>query len=454
MERNKLKFKQHLVKQVDAEKGTVTAPIAVLTLDRDSEVVEPKSFEKRFDTFLDNPVVLWAHMWKEPAIGNMVDYELSDETLLATTKFADYEFAKTIESLYMGSFLRAFSVGFIPWEVTKDKRFENQKGDTIIDAELLEYSTVNIPSNREALVKVYGEIKSHIDSKFLPFVDALIEQPIFKSCGHKALYNWDGSLFDDCPICKTEDKKVIPYKDLGGAREEEEWDGQKEITAADVDTLKLICAWYDADNPNVKASYKLPHHKAMGDNVAVWNGVKAAMGALLGARGGVDIPESEREGVYNHLAKHYAHWEKEPPEFKEYADESLVESPDVSLKRRSVKGHFTITGDTDVTNEHCHIYEVLVSKTGAVAGRTWDTFNVEEGEWEWENNHIHIITSLKRCEEEEGHTHSMGISLDAMAVLTEREEEMAQESDSEQKDIPFAILEDEEIWSRILELHW
>jgi predicted nuclease with TOPRIM domain len=37
------------------------------------------------------------------------------------------------------------------------------------------------------------------------------------------------------------------------------------------------------------------------------------MQALLGARGGVDIPEADREAVYKHLANHYKQFEEEPP---------------------------------------------------------------------------------------------------------------------------------------------
>ena len=43
----------------------------------------------------------------------------------------------------------------------------------------------------------------------------------------------------------------------------------------------------------------------------------AAMNALVsGARGGVDIPEKDRRAVYDHLAKHYADFGKEPPDYK------------------------------------------------------------------------------------------------------------------------------------------
>lgn len=39
------------------------------------------------------------------------------------------------------------------------------------------------------------------------------------------------------------------------------------------------------------------------------------MQVLLGARGGVDIPEGDRKDVYLHLARHYEEFEKESPAF-------------------------------------------------------------------------------------------------------------------------------------------
>jgi len=49
------------------------------------------------------------------------------------------------------------------------------------------------------------------------------------------------------------------------------------------------------------------------------------MAALLGARGGVNIPDTDQRGVYDHLAKHYRQFEKEPPEFKMYDEDDNKE---------------------------------------------------------------------------------------------------------------------------------
>lgn len=117
-------------------------------------------------------------------------------------------------------------------------------------------------------------------------------------------------------------KGAIPYADLGIAAPTTAWAGAKETVQADVEELKQISTWYDAANPDVKSSYKLPHHR-LPDKKAVWRGVSAAMAALLGARGGVDIPEADRKGVYNHLVAHYKQFDKEVPELKKYSTEEL-----------------------------------------------------------------------------------------------------------------------------------
>jgi hypothetical protein len=103
------------------------------------------------------------------------------------------------------------------------------------------------------------------------------------------------------------------------ADEDADWDGPAELAAAGVEDLKVMCAWraeLDDDEDPTKGDYKLPHHKADGEHACVWRAVAAAMASILGARGGVDIPDGDRRGVYDHLAKHYAEFDREPPEFK------------------------------------------------------------------------------------------------------------------------------------------
>ncbi len=138
------------------------------------------------------------------------------------------------------------------------------------------------------------------------------------SSREKVEQEWVPAKSVPCYVFKTPEfkKSVIPYKDMGITDPEMHWDGPEEIKEADVEGLKQICAWYDQENPDTKTSYKLPHHLAS-DKKAVWNGVKAAMGALMGARSPLDIPGSDRKGVYDHLVGHYKQFDKEAPEFKD-----------------------------------------------------------------------------------------------------------------------------------------
>ena len=82
-------------------------------------------------------------------------------------------------------------------------------------------------------------------------------------------------------------------------------------------------AWYDLDRddgrdpPREKQAYKLPHHELVDGRLrVVWHGVRSAMQVLLGSRGGVDIPEPDRNKVYEHLAEHYSEFDRDPPPFR------------------------------------------------------------------------------------------------------------------------------------------
>ncbi|MEM4286942.1 MAG: hypothetical protein QXL65_04105 [Candidatus Caldarchaeum sp.] len=120
-------------------------------------------------------------------------------------------------------------------------------------------------------------------------------------------------------------EKAVPFEETEKADEGRSWDADRAVASlrrwasnGEVDWGKYRrgFAWYDENKPENYGSYKLPHHEVIdGRFVVVWRGVAAAMAALMGARGGVDIPDSDRKSVYNHLAKHYKQFDKEPPDF-------------------------------------------------------------------------------------------------------------------------------------------
>ena len=109
---------------------------------------------------------------------------------------------------------------------------------------------------------------------------------------------------------------VTTFQDLPLADRDREWDGdaaEKRVRewagAADEPNEKYRDAhvWYDAENKDNFTAYKLLVADVVDGRLhAVPRGVMAAGNVMQGARGGVDIPESDVERVKSHLAKYYA----------------------------------------------------------------------------------------------------------------------------------------------------
>jgi HK97 family phage prohead protease len=360
-------------------------------VDRYGDIIEVEGWE--LDNYLQNPVFLWAHDYKQPPIGKAVAVEKTSKGLVFRIKFAEpevYPFADTIFKLYLGGYLRATSVGFrdIEREPITDKDGRHT-GWHYKRQELWELSAVPVPANPEALIMAvqkgvvspqeveevmevpyedgsphlrpypnehacrlqdpeqYEEFRrkncaAKVDGKCVDHIYGLkdgktelqglryrLEEGWTEAQARANCEKHNGMFEPAAPEEKegekmdAEIKGVIPYKEYPTEPEDAPWDGPAEIKAAEVDDLKVICTWFDSDNPDIKNSYKLPHHRAKGYKV-VWRGVAAAMAALMGARGGVNIPEADRQGVYNHLAKHYAQFDKEPPELKAYTPVDLL----------------------------------------------------------------------------------------------------------------------------------
>ncbi|MAH50241.1 hypothetical protein CMI37_30755 [Candidatus Pacearchaeota archaeon] len=251
--------------------------------DRDGDVIRVSGWDLKH--FRKNPVFLWAHDYGSPPIGRAVEVrkDVGAGKLTFKIEFADKEtfpFADTIFRLFKGGFLHATSVGFIPKDADPvlDAEGNPTIGKLFKKQELLELSAVPVPSNPEALLAATS--KGIITAAEL--------------------------------VTITENKTVIPFKHFPLEPEDAEWDGPAEVREADVEALKDMATWYDAEHPDVKASYKLPHHRASNKHT-VWRGVAAAGAAVQGARGGVAIPEKDLAAVRTHLGRHYREYDLTPP---------------------------------------------------------------------------------------------------------------------------------------------
>lgn len=121
-----------------------------------------------------------------------------------------------------------------------------------------------------------------------------------------------------------------------------EWDGPGVVAAIPNDAspadMRSVFAWVDGSgDPGNKSSYKFPHHGGVGGAANV-RGCTAGIAVLNGARGGSDIPDSDRQGVYNHLAAHLRDAEREPPELRSRDGGGLKFGEEAALVMAGVQG--------------------------------------------------------------------------------------------------------------------
>ena len=321
-------------------------------VDRDGDIIDQTGWD--LDEYKKNPVVLWAHDSSSPPVARanatylspVANKSTGDDQihLMSVAEFPSrdlYPFANMVGRLYKNGFLHGASVGFLPVEYEMNKEREGFAPVDFKAQKLLEWSAVPVPSNPEGLVQARSagidlvpmiewaekildgegalilprslieEVRKNSSSKvFILDKKSGVQMDMFKIPAETNIVGVDENAFKS--------KTVISYRSAHPdgspkAPDDESWDGPKEVAAADVAELYDMSTYYSGDG-EIKGDYKLPHHHP--DGTVVLRGVQAAMNALLGARGGVEVPSDERKGIYNHLAEHYRAFDKEPPEFK------------------------------------------------------------------------------------------------------------------------------------------
>ena len=134
---------------VDA--GAVTFVLSTDEVDRHGDVVSTDGWH--LEAYRQNPVLLWAHDYRRPAIGRAVAVWTEPHRLLAKMEFAPGAFAQEVAALYEFGFQWGVSVGFRPirWEERRHPRTGAFLGLRYLEQELLEVSAVPVPANRHAL---------------------------------------------------------------------------------------------------------------------------------------------------------------------------------------------------------------------------------------------------------------------------------------------------------------
>lgn len=297
--------------------GKMVAVASEEVEDREGEILTIDGWDLK--NFKKNPVLLWFHnltherslpIGKAEKIGIK---EINGKKKLTFEPIFEEitDFGRTIKKFFEEGWLNTWSVGFLPLE---------RDGNKFLKQELLEISGVPVPALASA------EVISR--AKTLGLNDHYVKGIL----GEEKIEVEEKKMIDE------EDKAAVTYSATTPAPESHNWDagGAKSRVrnwAGGPDKDKIRWAdyqkaftWYDSGDTENFGAYKLPHHDVVGGELqTVWRGVAAGMAALLGARGGVDIPEGDRKAVYNHLSKHYGQFDKEVPDFRLVESQELKE---------------------------------------------------------------------------------------------------------------------------------
>lgn len=269
----------------DGEKNVYVEGYASAAIkDLDGEVITKEALEIAARELTQEPYnkVFLNHKYTDIPIGKIVEAEVRDNKLWVKVMLnrAHPQFETIYRSLKDG-FLDAFSIGF--------KVLERER-DRIKRLKILEISLVGVPANPEATVEE-------------------VYEKMFNKAGNVELVK---GVVPGHPWKYGKDEESGWSKPALSDFTDKSWD---ELSAEEKRSIAGHFAWAPKNPPERFTDLKLPHHDPK-SHAVVWRGVVAAMAALFGARGGVDIPAEDKKRVYDHLAAHYREFDREPPEFR------------------------------------------------------------------------------------------------------------------------------------------
>lgn len=248
-------------------------------LDSDRDIIVPGAFAKTLKKKRPSKIkLLWQHDPAQP-IGVWEAMEEDKRGLKVQGRLLINQGVPKADEAYAllkAGALDAMSIGFaIPqggadWDSGKGVR-------TITEVDLWEISLVTFPANGKARIT---RVKSAVPYQDLPLADR----------GRQ----WDGTAAE---------ARVRQWAGGGTNLDDMDW-GQ----------YRKAFLWYDGDNAEQVGSYKLGVADIVnGELTAVPRGIFAAAGALLGARGGVDIPDDAKRRAASHLERYYSKMDMESP---------------------------------------------------------------------------------------------------------------------------------------------
>lgn len=339
------------VKTIDIDNRRIDFIISTDAVDRMGDTVSVEGWDLK--AFKKNPVVLFGHDHSSPPVGKALRVKVEEVrkgklALVSQAEFMSQEispFAFSIFQMFVEGFMKATSVGFIPMEFqfTEDQE-KRPFGIDFTKQELIEFSTVPVPANPEALVDARSkgidtapfkrwaedtldDYETH-EKSGLVLQRKTLEQ-LRKHADPTAKTSVHVSKADSDRILKENLRRLREQKEQTETREKEmqmykhaiTWNAahpngtQKASASESVDTLSAqgdesllaISAWRDESGE--KTAYDLIHHTKDGQHYVVYDALVecAAKLPFLG------LEVSEESAIKDHLGYHYQEFDEDAP---------------------------------------------------------------------------------------------------------------------------------------------
>lgn len=322
-------------------------------LDRQDEIILKTALEKALEDVRQNQTVFYEHKSTEYPIGKIVDSKIIDEDGSSKLYVKVYisKTAETVRTLIEEGILNKFSIG---GKVLKFRKasMEGKEITEIQDMELYEVSVVGLPANIKAEA-IGFEIKKSLEMNLEKKEEVKLEKTaevlkaekeaeeklaLEKSLEDKRIADEKAAeelkKAEELKAVEELKKSVSTYQDLPLAELGYEWDSTaaigrvREYAGGDKrDWTKYSHAfmWFDATAKENEGSYKLPYADVIsGELKAVPKAISSIVGAINGARGGVDIPEADKAKILNQCEKYQKKIEEAKPKQEQKAEDVQI----------------------------------------------------------------------------------------------------------------------------------
>lgn len=316
------------VKQIDEARGVVEAVVAVMgNIDLGHDVIHPGAFTKTLAEngnkirVLDNhnaasvmDVIGKAVEVREidadalPAMLRQMYPEATGGLYTKTQYMMDDERSRAVFNRVKEGLIDEYSIGYDPikvdYETVEDEDGKEKQVRHLRELRLWEYSPVIFAMNpATATVAAKG----------------LAQRTMTELEKQFAGVDLDGRRFNIKVILVPDHKGAVSAQDFPIAGRDRAWDGDgaaarcrvysggPDVDDMDWDQYRRCFVWYDETAPELFGSYKLGIVDIIDNEPHIIpRGVFAAAAAVEGARGGVDIPESDMPGVRETLGEYYS----------------------------------------------------------------------------------------------------------------------------------------------------